>query len=39
MVKIKKSYFFVELLPFENLDIESLISQKVLQLGASNLDS
>ena len=36
----KKSYsIFIELLPFENLDIESLISQKVLQIGASNLDS
>ena len=31
--------FFFELLPFENMDIESLISQKLLQLGASNLDS
>ena len=30
---------FFELLPFANLDIENLISQKLLQLGASNLDS
>ena len=29
---------FHELLPFENLDIESLVFQKLLQLGASNLD-
>ena len=28
-----------ELLPFVNLDIESLLSQKLLQLGASTLDS
>ena len=33
---LKKSYFF-KLLPFEYLDIESLVSQKLLQLGASNL--
>ena len=30
---------FLELLPIPNLDIENLISQKLLQLGASNLDS
>ena len=36
---LKKKFFFYELLPFENLGIESLISQKLLQLGASNLDS
>ena len=29
---------FLELLPFENFDRENLISQKLLQLGASNLD-
>ena len=38
--KLKKtSYIFFQLLPFANLDIENLISQKLLQLGASNLDS
>ena len=31
--------FFELLLLFANLDIENLISQKLLQLGASNLDS
>ena len=36
--EIKKINIF-ELLPFANLDIEDLISQKSLQLGASNLDS
>ena len=38
LVKIKKkSYFeFFELLPFAILDIENVISQKLLQLGASN---
>ena len=36
----KINYFiFFELLPFANLDIENLISQKLLQLGASNLNS
>ena len=34
---LKKSFF--ELLPFANLDIENMISQKSLQLGASNLVS
>ena len=29
---LKKSYFFFELLPFENLDIESLVSQKYYSL-------
>ena len=29
----------MELLPFANLDIEKLISQKPLQLGASNFVS
>ena len=37
-MKIKKKIIlFFELLPFANLDIENLISQKLLQLGASNL--
>ena len=35
----KKSFYFFELLPFANLDKENLISQKPLQLGASNLVS
>ena len=35
----KFTIFFFELLPFENLDIESLISQTLVQLGASNLNS
>ena len=35
----KKQQHFFELLPFVNLDIENLISQKALQLGASNLVS
>ena len=35
----KKLLYFLKLLPFENFDIESLVSQKVLQLGASNLHS
>ena len=35
----KVFFYFFELLSFENLDIESLVSQKLLQLGASNLDS
>ena len=30
---------FLELLPFENFDMESLLSQKLFQLGFSNLDS
>ena len=39
-MKIKKSYFILfELLPFENLDIEGLVSQQLLHIGASNLDS
>ena len=29
----------IELLHFAKLDIENLISQKLLQLGASNLDN
>ena len=33
---LKKKKF--KLLPFANLDIGNLISQKLLQLGASNLD-
>ena len=36
---LKKSFDFFELLPFANLEIENLISQKPLQLGASNLVS
>ena len=37
-MKIKNKFIlFFELLPFANLDIENLISQKALQLGASNL--
>ena len=37
---LKKNFFyFFELLPFANLDIENLISQKSLQLGASNMVS
>ena len=36
---LKKDILFLELLPFENLEVESLISHKLLQLGASNLDS
>ena len=36
---LKKLFYFFELLPFENLDIESLVSQKLLQLEASNLGS
>ena len=40
MVKVRKSYFFFfELLPFANFDIENLISKEILQLEASNLDS
>ena len=41
LVKIlKKNHFiFFEVLPFANLTIENLISQKPLQLGASNLVS
>ena len=41
LVKIKKKVilFLFELLPFVNLDRENLISQKLLQVGASNLDS
>ena len=36
----KKGIFFSYWLPFENLDIESMVSQKLLQpAGASNLDS
>ena len=35
----RKSFYFFELLPFANLDIGNLISQKPLQLGASNLVS
>ena len=35
----KKVFIFFELYPFENLNKYSLISQKLLQLGASNLDS
>ena len=27
---LKKSFYFIELMPFENLDIENLISQKPL---------
>ena len=40
MVKIlkRKVIIFYELLPFENLDIESLVSQKLLQLGDLNLN-
>ena len=39
--KLKKKVInkFFELLPFATLDIENLISQKQVQLGASNLDS
>ena len=37
---IKKNHnIFFELLPFANLDLKNLISQKALQLGASNLVS
>ena len=37
-MKIKKKIIlFFELLPFANFDIEKLISQKPLQLGASDL--
>ena len=36
---LKKLFYFFELLPFSNLDIENLISQKLLQLGASNIDN
>ena len=40
MVKIeKKSFYFFELLPIANFDIENLIFQKPLQLGAPKLDS
>ena len=35
----KTNKHFFELLPFAKLDIENLISQKALQLGASNLIS
>ena len=38
-MKIKKKNPFFKLLPFANLDIENLISQKSLQLGATNLVS
>ena len=39
-LKFKKSYLiFLKFLPFANLDIENLISQKLLHLVASNLDS
>ena len=34
---LKNHFIVFELLPFGNLDIENLISQKPLQLGASNL--
>ena len=37
--QIIKKLVFCVLLPFAKLDIENLISQKLLQLGASNLDS
>ena len=40
-MKILKKLFnelFNDFMPFENLDIENLISQKLLELGASNLD-
>ena len=40
LVKMKTHHFVIfELLPFANLDIDNLISQKPLQLGASNLIS
>ena len=35
----KEIFYFFELLPFENSDIERLICQKLLQLGALNLHS
>ena len=35
----EKSFLFFGLLPFANWDIENLISQTPLQLGASNLVS
>ena len=34
-----KKVIFLELLPFEKFDIESLTSQQLLQLGASKFDS
>ena len=34
-----KNIFFFELLPFANFEIENLMCQKLLQLGASNLVS
>ena len=37
--KKKNHYIFFESLPFANVYIESLISQKPLQLGAPKLDS
>ena len=40
LVKMKTNHFIIfELLPFANLDIDNLISQKPLQLGGSNLVS
>ena len=32
--QIEDNDFFFKLMPFENLDVESLISPKLLQLGA-----
>ena len=37
--QLTEEIMFFALLPFANLDIENLIPQKLLQLGASNLDS
>ena len=39
MSRLPGDFFFILSYCFENLDIESLISQKLLQLGFSNLDS
>ena len=39
MVKIKKSFYSFELLPFANFNIKNLISQIMLQLGALTLES
>ena len=37
--EVKKIILFFQLLPFANFDIENLISQKTLQLGAPKMDS
>ena len=39
LIEEKVIQFVFELLPFANLGIGNLISQKLSQLGASNLDS